>query len=60
MKRRRFPTLFSRALVVPPLAAGAQTPDPVRRVGMLIGYAESDADTPARLVAFRQGLEALD
>ena len=54
------PDRFSSALVAPLLAAGAHAPDPVRRVGMLAGYAESDADTPARLVAFRQGLEALD
>jgi len=55
MKRRRFRTVFSSALVAPLLAAGAHAPDPVRRVGMLAGYAESDAATQARLAFFRQG-----
>jgi putative tryptophan/tyrosine transport system substrate-binding protein len=36
-----------------------QAADHVRRVGMLIGYAENDPETQARLVAFRQGLETL-
>ena len=53
MKRRRFLTLFSSELVVRPLAADAQPPYRVRRAGMLIKYAESDADTQAHLAAFR-------
>src|SRR5262245_37535405 len=42
-----------------PLAALAERPGKSRRVGMLIGYAENDAETQARLAAFRQGLEQL-
>src|SRR5207253_4808362 len=37
--------------------ARAQQPNPAQRVGMLIGYAENDQETQARLAAFRQGLE---
>jgi putative tryptophan/tyrosine transport system substrate-binding protein len=59
MKRREFLTLFSATVAAAPLAAHARTPDRAPRVGMLIGYAEDDADTQARLAAFRQGLEAL-
>jgi putative tryptophan/tyrosine transport system substrate-binding protein len=40
-------------------AARAQQSERVRRIGMLIGYAEKDAETQARLAAFRQGLEHL-
>jgi putative ABC transport system substrate-binding protein len=41
-----------------PLAGHAQQ-GPLRRVGMLIGYAENDPETQARLLAFRQGLDRL-
>jgi putative ABC transport system substrate-binding protein len=59
MKRREFLTLLGGAAAVWPRVAGAQTPNRVRRVGTLIGYAEDDPETQARLAAFRQGLEAL-
>ena len=59
MKRREFVSLLGGTLVASPLVAGAQTPDRMRRVGMLIGYAEDDPETQARLAAFRQGLETL-
>src|SRR5713226_3930613 len=59
MKRRDFITLLGGAAVVWPLAARAQQPDRGRRIGMLIGYAENDPETQARLAAFRQGLEHL-
>jgi putative ABC transport system substrate-binding protein len=43
-----------------PLAARAQQPDRVRRIGLLIGASEeNDAESLARITAFRQGLEAL-
>jgi putative ABC transport system substrate-binding protein len=59
MKRRELITLFGGAAAVWPLGARAQQPAQVRRVGMLIGYAENDPETQARLLAFRQGLEHL-
>jgi putative tryptophan/tyrosine transport system substrate-binding protein len=56
--RREFITLLGGAAAWP-LSAGAQQFDQLRRVGMLIGYAENDRETQDRVAAFRQGLERL-
>ena len=37
----------------------AQQPERMRRIGVLVGLAEDDPETKARLAAFRQGLERL-
>jgi putative ABC transport system substrate-binding protein len=58
MRRREFTTLLGGAAAWP-LAAHGQQPGQRRRIGMLIGYAEKDAETQARLAAFRHGLEQL-
>ena len=58
MRRREFITLLGGAAAWP-LAARAQQPAQIRRIGMLIGYAENDPETRARLAAFRQALEQL-
>jgi putative tryptophan/tyrosine transport system substrate-binding protein len=58
MKRRDFITLLGGAAVPWPLAARAQQPE-ARRIGVLVGLAEDDPDTKARLAGFRQGLERL-
>src|SRR5574342_267760 len=42
-----------------PLAAGAQQTSQVRRIGVLMGLAESDPRAQARVAAFRQGLQTL-
>jgi putative ABC transport system substrate-binding protein len=42
-----------------PLAARAQTPEAARHIGVLMGLAEDDPDTKARLSGLRQGLEKL-
>ena len=42
-----------------PLAARAQQGERMRRVAFLHPYAENDSEVLARVVAFRQGLEAL-
>ena len=54
--RRAFITLLGGAAAWP-LAARAQQPDGMRRIGVLLGLAESDPEIRARLAAFRQGLE---
>jgi putative tryptophan/tyrosine transport system substrate-binding protein len=42
-----------------PLAGRAQQPDRLRRIGVLMGYAESDLDAQAWYVAFREELQKL-
>jgi putative ABC transport system substrate-binding protein len=58
MNRRKFITLLGGAAAWP-LAALAQQPDRMRRIGVLIGFDESDSEGQARLAAFQQGLQAL-
>ena len=58
MKRREFVTLLSTAAAWP-LAARAQQPDQVRRIGVLMGYPESDSDARAWYAAFREVLQKL-
>ena len=58
LKRRDFVTLLASAIAAPPLAA--RGPDErVRRIAFLHPYAEDDPEVVARVIAFRQGLEAL-
>ena len=42
-----------------PLAARAQQPERMRRIGVLMGYAESDLGAQAFAAAFREGLQKL-
>ena len=56
MKRREFITLLGGAAAAWPAAVQAQSPDRIRRIGMLIGYAEDDQQVTARLATFRAGL----
>jgi ABC-type uncharacterized transport system substrate-binding protein len=57
MRRREFITLLGGAAALWPLTARAQ--QPVRRIGVLMGYAESDREAQARVAAFREGLQKL-
>jgi putative ABC transport system substrate-binding protein len=58
LKRREFITLFGGAAAVP-LAARAQQTERMRRIGVLMAYAETDPEAHARVNAFRQGLREL-
>jgi putative tryptophan/tyrosine transport system substrate-binding protein len=57
MRRREFLTFLSNATAWP-LAAHAQQPDRMRRIGALAGI-EDDAEGKARFAAFQQGLQEL-
>ena len=59
MRRREFITIFGGAAMAPPLAARAQKPERLRRVGILIGTAESDPLAQAWIAAFESGLKDL-
>ena len=59
MRRREFISLFGGAAATWPLAARAQQAGTLRRVGVLIGFAESDPAVQSWLGAFRGTLAKL-
>jgi len=59
MRRREFMTLLGGAAAAWPLAARAQQPERMRRIGVLTPLAADDPESMARIGAFLQGLGEL-
>src|SRR6266404_1259078 len=59
IERRKFLATLGGAAAAWPLAARAQQPDRVRRIGILAHLPSDDADAQSRNAAFLQGLQEL-
>ena len=59
MRRRDFIKLIAGSAITWPLAARAQQPEPMRRIGVLMGFPESDSQAQSFIAAFRDGLQKL-
>ena len=59
IRRREFIFTLGGVAAAWPLTSYAQQPNRVRRIGVLMSYAESDSDAQAWYAAFREGLQKL-
>jgi putative ABC transport system substrate-binding protein len=60
MRRREFITLVGGAAATWPLAARAQQGERMRRIGVLIAFAESDHEAQSWVAALRAAMSAFD
>jgi putative ABC transport system substrate-binding protein len=58
--RRKLLIALGAGALTAPLVSFAQLPANVRRIGVLMGYAENDPEARLRLAAFKEGLAVLD
>ncbi len=58
-RRREFIAALGGTVIAWPLAARAQQPERVRRIGVLMGWGESDREARTTVAAFREGLQKL-
>src|SRR5215469_9039239 len=59
LERRRLMAAIAGSLLAAPLLVEAQQAERQRRIGVLMGYAESDPDAQANVVAFQEALQKL-